>query len=78
MYGMFTMAGNAAVEAIVDSHLAQDYANATEMFHAVHEDLDRLQTVSCFSEATDTEVRESVWSKISNHFRQKEVDTVAG
>lgn len=75
MYGMFTMAGNVAVEAIVNSHLSKDYDNATQMFNAIHDDLDRLQTVSCFREATDTEVRESVWSKISNHYRQKEVDT---
>ena len=77
MYGMFTMAGNTAVEAIVNSHLSQDYANATAMFHAIHEDLDRLQAVSCFREATDTEVRECVWLKISNHFQKKMVDTVA-
>ena len=74
MYGMFTTAGDVAVEAIVNHHLGQDYENPTAMFYAIHDDLSRLETVSCFSEATDTEVRERVWIKISSHYRKKEVD----
>ena len=68
MYNMFTTAGNTAVEAVVNRHLGQDYANAPAMFRAIHEDLDRLQAVSCFAEATDTEVREAVWTTVSNKF----------
>ena len=76
MYGMFTMAGNVAVEKIVEDRLSP--ANTpNEAYALIAEDLVKLQTIPCFSEADDTEVRESVWAKISNHFRQKEVDTVA-
>ena len=76
MYGMFTMAGNVAVEKIVEDRLSP--ANTpNEAYKFIHEDLERLQTIPVFSEATDTEVRESVWSKINQHFRKKEVDTAA-
>ena len=72
MYGMFTMAGNAAVEKIVEDRLSP--ANTpNEAYALIAEDLIKLQTIPCFSEADDTEVRECVWIKINQHFRKKEV-----
>ena len=62
-YAMFTTAGNAAVEAIVVHHLSTDPADHYQLYDLVYQDLERLQTVAAFAEATDTAVREAVYQR---------------
>lgn len=84
-YAMFTTAGEAAVEAIVVHHLSKDPADHNDLYDRVLGDLERLQTVAAFSEATDTEVRETVYQRCLELFpvpvfrtrRNKTVDTPA-
>lgn len=66
-YGMFTRAGNVAVEAIVNSYTdrAEDH---NQLFDLVYRDLETLQTVRAFAEATDTEVREAVYKRCQREF----------
>lgn len=81
-YGMFTAGGNAAVHAIIEQHVeqAQDH---NDLYDRVLGDLERLQTVTAFREATDTEVRERVYQQCLKLFpvpvfvsrRKKKVDT---
>lgn len=81
-YGMFTAAGNAAVHAIIEHHVeqAQDH---NDLYDHVLGDLERLETVKAFAEATDTEVRERVYQQCLRLFpvpvfvsrRNKMVDT---
>lgn len=70
MYGMFTEQGNQAVAAIVEDRTARGYNTAEELFYAILEDLDKLQDIPLFSEATDTEVRESVYTVCIEHFKE--------
>jgi hypothetical protein len=73
MFGMFTEAGNATVAAIVDDHLDRDYATPEAAFDAIVSDLEKLETIVMFSEATDTEVRELVYVAVVNHFKTRKV-----
>ena len=59
-FAMFTDAGNAAVAAIVED-AADRYTNPEDAWERCYTELEKLQTVEVFSEATDTEVREAVW-----------------
>ena len=59
-YGMFTDAGNQAVHAIVEKARATDMA-----WLEVYQELVRLADVGVFAEATDTMVREYVYSALS-------------
>ena len=58
-YGMYTDAGNQAVHAIVEHALKNKQAWLT-----VYQELCRLAEVQAFSEATDTMVREYVYSAV--------------
>lgn len=58
-YGMYTDAGNQAVHAIVEHALKNNQAWLT-----VYQELCRLAEVKVFSEATDTMVREYVYSAV--------------
>lgn len=58
-YGMFTDAGNQAVHAIVEQARAKDMT-----WLEVYQELCRLAEVKAFDEATDTMVREYVYSAI--------------
>ena len=58
-YGMYTDAGNQAVHAIVEHARKNQQAWLT-----VYQELCRLAEVKAFSEATDTMVREYVYSAI--------------
>jgi hypothetical protein len=66
-YGMFTDAGNQAVHAIVEQARA---SNLTWL--EVYQELCRLAEVKAFGEATDTMVREYVYSVISVSATSKE------
>jgi len=66
-YGMFTDAGNQAVNAIVEQARA---SNLTWL--EVYQELCRLAEVKAFGEATDTMVREYVYSVISVSATSKE------
>lgn len=66
-YAMFTRAGNLAVNEIV-VHRAQQAEDHNQLYDLVHQDLQRLQTVSAFAEATDTEVREQVYKRCLREF----------
>ena len=70
MYGMFTDQGNQTVAAIVQDRIDRGYDTVDELFKVIHEDLDRLQSIPLFSEATDTEVRESVYTACLEHFTE--------
>ena len=58
-YGMFSQAGNDAVELIVDTAIINDSA-----WLEVYQQLVYLSKVEVFSEATDTAVREAVYSEL--------------
>ena len=58
-YGMYTDAGNQAVHAIVEHALKNNQAWLT-----VYQELCRLAEVKAFGEATDTMVREYVYSAV--------------
>ena len=62
-YAMFTTAGDAAVEAIVVHHLSTDPTDHNDLYDRVLGDLERLETVAAFAEATDTAVREAVYQR---------------
>lgn len=66
-WGMFTVAGNVAVGHIVEN-VSKKYETKHESFHAIVAELEKLQCVSCFAEATDTEVRERIWKHHSDIF----------
>lgn len=68
MFGMFTDVGNETVDAILQDRIDRGYETADKLFQAVYEDLDRLQAIPLFSEATDTEVREAVYLACVEHF----------
>ena len=59
-YQMFTDAGNAAVAAIVEDAVDR-YTNPTDAWERCYTELEKLQAVEAFAEATDTAVREAVW-----------------
>ncbi len=56
-FGMFSKAGDAAVKHIVDCNLENGSA-----WLEVYQELVNLSKVKSFEEATDTAVREYVWS----------------
>lgn len=66
--GMFTHAGNAAVQQIVQ-RIVEKFADETEAYNAVMFQLEQLRNVSCFAEATDTEVRERVYRQVRDYFK---------
>ena len=61
-YQMFTTEGNAAVQGIINDHATKD-VDHNELYDFVLTDLERLQTVTAFAEATDTAVREAVYQR---------------
>ena len=62
-YQMFTDTGNAAVAAIVEDAVDR-YTNPTDAWERCYTELEKLQTVEGFSEATDTAVREAVYAAL--------------
>ena len=62
-YQMFTDAGNAAVDEIVRWGIlgAEDRDTA---YTKIHAELELLEQVGVFAEATDTAVREAVWNAV--------------
>jgi hypothetical protein len=56
-FGMFSKAGDAAVKHIVDCNIENGSA-----WLEVYQQLHNLSQVNVFAEATDTAVREYVWS----------------
>ena len=56
-FGMFSKAGDAAVKHIVDCNI-EDGSTWLEVYQQLH----NLSQVNVFAEATDTAVREYVWS----------------
>lgn len=56
-FGMFSKAGDAAVKHIVDCAI-EDGSTWLEVYQQLH----NLSQVNVFAEATDTAVREYVWS----------------
>ena len=81
-FAMFTAEGNAAVQGIINSH---DNAEVDHngLYDLVLGDLERLETVTAFREATDTAVREAVYQEclrlrpqlVFRTVRKKTVDT---
>ena len=65
-YGMYTDAGNQAVHAIVEHALKNKQA-----WLEVYQELCRLAEVQAFSEATDTMVREYVYSAVGADERRE-------
>ena len=65
-YGMYTDAGNQAVHAIVEKARATDMA-----WLEVYQELVRLADVGVFAEATDTMVREYVYSAVGADQRRE-------
>lgn len=66
-YAMFTRAGDDAVELII-SHYIEQAEDHNQLYDLVHQDLQRLQTVRAFAEATDTDVREAVYKQCQQAF----------
>lgn len=65
-YGMYTDAGNQAVHAVVKHALENKQA-----WLEVYQELCRLAEVQAFSEATDTMVREYVYSAVGADERRE-------
>jgi hypothetical protein len=61
-YAMFTLDGNAAVNSIIEYHLDAE-VDHNGLYDLVLGDLERLQTIAAFAEATDTAVREAVYQR---------------
>ena len=66
-YGMFTDAGNAAVEAIVDNSAAH-FETFEDAYVWAEQELEYLGRTSSFSEADDTAVREAVYAELRKEF----------
>ena len=62
-FAMFTDAGNAAVAAIVED-AADRYTTIEDAWERCYTELEKLQTVEAFAEATDTAVREKVYAAL--------------
>ena len=83
-YAMFTSAGNTAVQAIIDCYADREVTHKG-LYNLVVGDLECLETVSAFQEATDTAVREAVYQEclrlrpvpVFRTCRNKTVDTAA-
>jgi len=83
-YEMFTDIGDIAVGAIVRYHNDRAEVDHSGLYDLVLGDLERLQTVTAFAEATDTDVREAVYQiclelrpvPVFRSVRNKTVDTV--
>jgi cytochrome P450 len=61
-YAMFTLAGDAAVQGIINSYKDAE-VDHNGLYDLVLGDLERLQTIRAFAEATDTAVREAVYQE---------------
>ena len=59
-FAMFTDAGNVAVAAIVED-AADRYTTIEDAWERCYTELEKLEVVSVFAEATDTAVREEVY-----------------
>ena len=62
-FAMFTDAGNAAVAAIVEDAIDR-YEVREDAWERCYTELEKLEVVEVFAEATDTAVREAVWAAL--------------
>jgi len=62
-FAMFTGAGNAAVEGIVDTAINR-FDNRNDAWDWAANELELLQATSTYSEADDTAVREAVYAAL--------------
>jgi len=67
-FAMFTDAGNAAVKAVADEFIGRGFTDLEELFNCVMGDLDSLSKCQVFEEATDTAVREEVFTYCEKSF----------
>ena len=61
-YGMFTDAGNAVVDSIVEMSRKHQLS-----WHTVHDMLEAISLEEAYEEATDTAVREAVYETLSGN-----------
>jgi len=66
-YAMFTNAGNAAVEAIVDNSAA-NFETFEDAYGWAEQELEYLSRTSTFSAADDNAVREAVYTELRKQF----------
>tara|TARA_Y100000389_G_scaffold191779_1_gene218468 strand:- start:51 stop:293 length:243 start_codon:yes stop_codon:yes gene_type:complete len=62
-FAMFTDAGNAAVAAIVED-AADRYTSLEDAWERCYTELEKLEKLEVFAEATDTAVREEVYAAL--------------
>lgn len=68
-YAMFTDTGNLVVADIIHSWARCDSVeDHHQLYDLVMRDLDKLQTIDAYSEATDTAVREAVYQQCQTLF----------
>ena len=67
-FAMFTDAGNAAVKAVADEFIGRGFTDVEELFNCVMGDLESLSQCQAFEEATDTAVREEVFTYCEKSF----------
>ena len=67
-FAMFTDAGNIAVKAVADEFIGRGFTDVQELFDCVMMDLEGLSKCQVFEEATDTAVREEVFSYCNASF----------
>ena len=67
-FAMFTDAGNIAIKAIVDEYIGRGFDDAEMLLDCVMGDVESLSHWQAFEEATDTAVREEVFSYCNASF----------
>ena len=68
-FAMFSAAGNAAVEGVVDN-AASHFDTFEDAYTWANAELEYLARTSTYSEADDTAVREAVWAALSESFKE--------
>ena len=74
-FAMFTDAGNAAVAAIVED-AADRYTTIEDAWERCYTELEKLEAVEVFAEATDTAVREAVYFALQQAYPEPVFKTV--
>ena len=67
-FAMFTDAGNIAIKAIADEYIGRGFDDAEMLFDCVMGDVESLSHCQVFEEASDTAVREEVFSYCNASF----------
>lgn len=68
-FGMFTDAGNTAVKAVADEFIGRGFDDFEMLFDCIIGDLNSLSECQAFEEATDTAVREEVYTYAATSFK---------